>query len=423
MNQNIPGEVSLYSDLTLAKEPGTIFNIDNPPQKSKYKYSIYLPKLTGLGFISAPENQLAVSFGTTMSASEVFTRPGFKALPPKEETLKLIAESFQGFNSPFPLFDQAAFMHRFESTEPNTNDPSWWACLNIVLALTHRFRDSTSPDKNEVHDAWGYLQNALAVVNLLTTMQSTLLSVQALLGMAIVLQGSSHQGPVSVLTASAIKLAQRLGMNRDWYPPGLSVAEIEQRKRVFWLAYCLDKDISLQTGQPPTQNEDDMDMEVPSKIDGTPFGPDDPKSVDFFNSRIRLALIQGQIYKRLCSVKAAKQSGNERVRAAKELQVALQTWKSGVPIDFEDGYRATTLQWGCSDPNLHPVTVILKLTFFNSLATIYSSLPTFPRYREIYGTEDPAEYLMSASITHVAEARTVIKLLQVTPKRHYACIW
>jgi Fungal specific transcription factor domain len=313
-------------------------------------------------------------------------------------------------------------MSTFESLDTNINDPGWWACLNVVLALAHQFRGTTTQDREEDREAWGYFQNALAVSNQLTTMHSTLSSVQALLGISLVILGTPNQGPVSLLTSSAIKQAQRMGLHRRCQEPGLSAVEIEERKRVFWIAYSLDKDISLQTGQPPTQDDDDMDVELPSENNRTLIHPGESNNTDFFGFRARLAIIQGQIYKRLLSVKASKQSATERVIAAKELEAMLQTWRASVPIEFLRDYCGPTLQVPTSDTSRHPV--ILQLSYFKSLAIIYGSLPILPWHREIQASEDPAELqFMSAPITYATEARKAINLLQVTPRRKYACIW
>ncbi|PVH68733.1 hypothetical protein DL98DRAFT_629364 [Cadophora sp. DSE1049] len=332
-----------------------------------------------------PESQMAIASWNLTPVSNVFMRRAFKVLPPKDETLNLIKKFFQGFNSAFPLFDQAAFMSTFESPDTNINDPGWWACLNVVLALTHRFRGATGLDMEEDREAWGYFQNALVVSNQLATMHSTLSSVRC-------------------------------------QEPGLNAAEFEQRKRVFWIAYSLDKDISLQTGQPPTQDDDNMDVELPFKNNGAPTRPDEPNNADFFHFRARLAMIQGQIYKRLCSVKATQQSVTERVMAAKELETMLQIWRASIPINFQQDCFRPNLQVPTLDPNLRPV--ILQLAYFNSLTTIYGSLPILPMYNEIQGSEDPVEvHIMSAPIACAAEARKAIKLLQATPQRNYACIW
>jgi hypothetical protein len=50
----------------------------------------------------------------------------FKQLPPKDEAQLLIQETFQSFNAPFPIFDQASFIRNFEARYPHdeSNDPA-----------------------------------------------------------------------------------------------------------------------------------------------------------------------------------------------------------------------------------------------------------------------------------------------------------
>jgi hypothetical protein len=367
------------------------------------------------------ENQSPITPWNLASNSSVFTRRVVKVLPPKDEVLALINLSFQGFNIVYPLFDQAVFMHMFETLGTSTSDPAWWACLNVVLALTHRIHDKMTLEKEGDDEAWGYFQNALAVSDQLTAMNSSLMSVQALLGMSLVLMGTPNHGQVSILISSAIKLAHGMGLHSRSQGSSFSDVEIEQRKRVFWVAYCLDKEISLQTGQPPTQDEDNMDIDLPFGNIGAPIRPGESEYVDFFNLQVRLAIIQGQIYKRLCSMKAIKQSVTERVMAAKELEAVLQTWRESIPIDYEQYYHKPTFQVPTFDPNLPPVT--LQLGYFNSLTAIYGSLPTLPMYHEIQGIEELAEVQVSAPMTYAAEAREAMKLLQTTPQRKYPCVW
>ncbi len=345
-----------------------------------------------------------------------------KALPPKDRVLSLVEKSFQGFHPAYPLFDKARFMSVFDSLDTSVNDPGRWACLNVVLALTPQFQHGMAQDMEEDCETWGYFQTAFAVVGQLMTMHVTLWSVQALLGMALVIQGTPNQGPVSLLISAAMRLAHRMGLHKRCQNPNISAAEIEERKRVFWIAYSLDKDLSLRMGQPSAQDDDDMDVELPSEIDSSLIYPGESTRMNFFNFRARLAMIQGQIYKRLYSVKATKQAVSERVVAATELEAMLQSWRANVPIEFMQDYYEPFLQVPTSGTIRHPI--ILQLVYFNSLAIVYNSLPALPRYRELQGTGDPMEFqLLSAPLIYATEARKAIKLLQVIPRRRYACIW
>ena len=345
-----------------------------------------------------------------------------RALPPKDRLLSLVEKSFQGFHPAYPLFDKARFMSALDSLDTSANDPGRWACLNVVLALTPQFQHEATQDTKEDCEAWGYFETAFALVGQLITMHVTLWSVQALLGMAIVIQGTPDQGPVSLLVSAAMKLAHRMGLHKRCENLNISAAEIEERKRVFWIAYSLDKDLSLRMRQPSTQDDDDMDVELPSENDSSLIYRGELTGMNFFKFRARLAMIQGQIYKRLYSVKASKQAVAERVVAATELEAMLQSWRASVPIEFMQDYYGPVLQMPTSGINQRPI--ILQLLYFNSLAIVYNSLPALPRYRELGQTGDPMEFwLLSAPLIYTTEARKAIKLLQVTPRRRYACIW
>lgn len=336
--------------------------------------------------------------------------------------LSLVEMSFQGFHPVYPLFDKARFMSVFDSLDTSVDDPARWACLNVVLALTPQFQHGTAQDMEENCETWGYFQTAFAVVGQLMTMHVTLWSVQALLGMALVLQGTPNQGPVSLLISAAMKLAHRLGLHKQCQNPNISAVEIEERKRVFWIAYSLDKDLSLQMGQPSAQDDDDMDVELPSEIDSSLFSPGELINLNFFKLRARLAMIQGQIYKRLYSVKATKQAVAERVVAATELEAMLQSWRASIPPELIQDYYGPILQRPTSGTIRHPI--ILQLLYFNTLAIVYNSLPALPRYHELWEIGDPTEVqLLSSPLIYANEARKAINLLQVTPRRRYACIW
>lgn len=336
--------------------------------------------------------------------------------------LGLVEKSFQGFYTAYPLFNKARFISLLDSIGIGVYDPGRWACLNIVLALASQFQYGPVQDVKEDAESWNYFKNAYAVVGQLMTMHVTLWSLQALLGMAIVIQGTPVQGPVSLLISAAIKLAHRMGLHQRCLDPSLSPAEIEERKVVFWIAYSFDKDLSLQMGQPSTQDDDDMDVDFPSEIDASSIHPDESASIKLLNFRARLAVIQGQIYKRLYSMKAIKQPVVERVAAARELEGMLHSWRANVPAECLRDYPGSVLQVPASSTLRHPI--ILQLLYFDTLYILYDALPALPRYRGLHGTGYPMEFeLLSAPLIYATEARKAIKLLHVTPRKKYACVW
>lgn len=123
--------------------------------------------------------------------SDIFVRRTFLPLPPRDEALSLLKDFFENFNCMFPLFHEPTFMHlvdRHYSRDPYEGS-GWWASLNIALAIAHRLRVmSNLVPQDEDQKGWGYLKNALGVLTELTMRNTDLLSVQAMLGMVMLLR-------------------------------------------------------------------------------------------------------------------------------------------------------------------------------------------------------------------------------------------
>ena len=54
--------------------------------------------------------------------------------------------------------------------------------------------------------------------------------------------GTPNPQPSFFLVAAAIRLANSIGLHKRGSGFNLNSVEIEQRKRVFWIAYILDKE-------------------------------------------------------------------------------------------------------------------------------------------------------------------------------------
>lgn len=372
------------------------------------------------------DSQFPVPDWKLTTASDIFSRRDVKPLPPKYEAQLLIQEAFEGYNAVFPIFDQLSFLRAFEVRYPvdERDDVAWWACLNVVFALAHRFRAIRTQDSDsEDFHAWGYLQNALAVVAELTLLEPGLLAVQALLGMAVVLEATPHPEPCSVLISTAMKLAQRMKLHRRNQGSDLSSAEGEQRTRVFWVAYVIDKEISLRTGDPPAQNDDDMDVDLPAET--TNLSVVGINDVNLFNLHIGLAIVLGQIYKNLSSAKARKISQDERSLVSKQLLAMLNAWHRSVPDEF----ASNDTRPASAPKSLHTLlhSVILNFTHLNAVNTIHSLSRIDSPWNT--GSTGPSAQPQLPSVNTLndalclSEARKSMQLLPMMPQGNYAYVW
>ncbi|KAF9881234.1 fungal specific transcription factor domain-containing protein [Colletotrichum karsti] len=365
--------------------------------------------------------------------SDLFRRPIFRPLPPKHEALSLLKDYFENFNCMFPLFHQPTFMHLVE--RQYSDDPyegtGWWASLNCALGFAHRLRVmSNLVPQEEDEKAWGYIKNALGTFAELTMRNTDLLSVQALLGMALFMQGTPNPQPTFVLVATAIRLAHTIGLHKKGTGFNLNPIEIEQRKRVFWIAYMLDKDLCLRAGRPPAQDDNDMNVELPDadpedNIGNIPLA-DGKGKMNLFRVMCEFATIESKVYSRLYSTKATKQSDGELLNTIGELDQELEEWKDRIPIDFRPEHEIKA-----SHTPLILHVVMLHLTYYNCLTTIHRM-----SVHHGYWTSRLSNYaiqglnakplnprVFSSSALCTAAARASISLLKYMPQGDSSSVW
>ncbi|KAH7070759.1 fungal-specific transcription factor domain-containing protein [Paraphoma chrysanthemicola] len=364
---------------------------------------------------------------------DIFKRRVYKQLPPKHEALSLLKDYFENFNCMFPLFHEPTFMHLVD--KHYSDDPyegsGWWASLNVALAYAHRLRVmSNLVPAEEDEKAWQYLKNAMSVMVELTMRNTDLLSVQALLGIGLFLLGTPNPQPTYFFIATAMRLAHSIGLHKKGANFNLNSAEVEQRKRVFWIAYMLDKDICLRSGRPPIQDDDDMNVELPSEAPPDNIGniplADGKGTMNLFRLMCTFGIIQSNVYKGLYSVKASKQTDGELLNTIGELDRELEEWKDSIPLEFRPEHDIKA-----SHTPLILQVAVLHLGYYNCLTTIHrmsvhhgywtSRLSNFAIQGLNARPLNPRVF-MSAQLC-VQAARASIHLLKYIPKGDLSCVW
>ncbi|ETN40371.1 uncharacterized protein HMPREF1541_04648 [Cyphellophora europaea CBS 101466] len=363
---------------------------------------------------------------------DIFVRRVFKPLPPKEEALSLFKDFFENFNCMFPLYHEPTFMHLVD--KQYSRDPyegsGWWASINVALAIAYRIRvmSNVVPQEDD-QKAWLYLKNAMGVLTELTLRNTDLLSVQALLGMALFLGGTPNPQPSFFLISAAIRQSHSIGLHKRGSAFNLNPIEAEQRKRVFWIAYMLDKDTCLRSGRPPAQDDDDMNVELPSNDPPDNIGNiplEGGGKVNLFRLMCEFAIISSKVYRRLYSVQASRQTDGELLNTIGEIDKELEAWKDSIPLDFRPEHEIKT-----SHTPLILHIVVLHFSYYNCLTTIHRM-----SVHHGYWTSRLSEYaiqglnarplnprVFSSAALCVAAARASIHLIKYIPQGDFACVW
>lgn len=284
-------------------------------------------------------------------------RPKSLDLPPLDQVLPLVHVFLEKFNSVLPLFHPQTILrviHECYNLDPQHRDPVAWSAVHVVLALAYRHcpLGKTNAAKSQEH-----LGKAHSVLPELALGDVQLLNVQVLVGMVMLIQGAQDLQPALILLATTMRLAHKIGLHSRAFSAHLCPTVARQRACVFWLAYILDKDLSLRAKQPSIQLDDDIDLDLPyphladyeaggipvldnvSFTEGTIFTVDGAVKLDYFVTRIQLAVIEGGVYDYLYSTRSQKRSPEERSRALDSVSRALELWKTSVPQEFQ-GHEA-----------------------------------------------------------------------------------
>jgi hypothetical protein len=202
------------------------------------------------------------------------------------------------------------------------------------MALAHSSGHATvEQPKAFVEDC---IRKAQSVLTGLIMGDLDLKSLQVVLGLVLAFHQMPDMRPASVLISTAFRLIHEMRIHRREGYEAVSEAEALQRSRVFWVAYILDRDISMRIRQPPVHQDADTDLDLPA--DGAnldelaligAIGGD--MNFSAFRSRVHLAQIQGQVYNCLFSVQARYKSPDERSMDVARLRMQLTHWRMQIP--------------------------------------------------------------------------------------------
>lgn len=125
----------------------------------------------------------------------------------------------------------------------------------------------------------------------------------------------------------------------------------DQRKQghgrsLFWICYIFDKDISIRYSQPPCLTEDYCDLTLPagwdniydsSPLSNGSFRCESDTAVEFipcFSEDLHLSQIKEKIGRFLCSPHTPNLSDSQLLCHIRQLDLDLETWRSGIPVDY-----------------------------------------------------------------------------------------
>lgn len=187
------------------------------------------------------------------SIEEGISARGFTPLIPPAMSKHLIKNSFGEITSEYLLFDVSNFMEllgaQYAVSPSGLGDNcARWASINAVLALVIRSKAAPGAGKGLSDIIHAFYRNAFAVLLDLILQDPSLLSIQALLAMAMFAQGTPDHQEFIMLVTSASRQLEMLNLSQPTLWLELDSEEMEQCRQVFRIAHILDKKVGMRYG-------------------------------------------------------------------------------------------------------------------------------------------------------------------------------
>ena len=279
-------------------------------------------------------------------------------MPSEEIVRHAINVYLATFNSGMPLFDPRSLLQVVDDwygLSPDRlrtqDEKSSWATINVALALAHcHGAGNLHLAASQTISVSRCLENAQSTLGNILDEDANLQHIQVLLGLGILFLGSRPDDvrAAMMFTSTGVRLAQAMGMHRmnryDGDSHYMAADEMAQRKRVFWIAYVLDRDVAARMKQAPILQDADIDLDLPADDDAGTIHLSRPVDstmdayvtgsdirFNLFRARVELARIQGRVYECALSVRASTMDPGESGRLAQSIRLSLQQWKARLP--------------------------------------------------------------------------------------------
>lgn len=158
--------------------------------------------------------------------------------------------------------------------------------------------------------------------------QGSVLFVETLALVGFFMQNLNRRDAASLYIGSALRMAITLGLHQEPTAAGIEEEAKEHRRRVWWSVYSLDRIHSVKSGNPITIHDEDIGVELPSRLPSEPgFCP-----AVVLRHYTKLSQINGQI---MTSIYRRKpKSGTSLMAAVQSIVLALSRWQQELPDEL-----------------------------------------------------------------------------------------
>ncbi|KIW09820.1 hypothetical protein PV08_11921 [Exophiala spinifera] len=412
-----------YTSRVVAQASGTRNSGSNlPTPKSSIGTSSAISAVRERFFASLPDSNVVRRLRTQMQhgglTSSIFTH-----LSSKAHLETLFKEAYSNTNCQWPLFDHHSLIQLLDEEYASDGSsihksPARWGLLNSALAIAIQSKAAEDSYSGMIDLSWHFFKTSFGVFPAIAARGTDIVALEALLAMALFMQGSSDARTTSLLVSEAARLSTTLGFHRSSFYMGMDHITAERHKRAFWIAYILDKDISIKTRIPSSYNDDDISLGYPSPdslgCPGKTAVSEIRVDAAVFRLRAQLAVIESCIQNQLYSEKATNCGPDMCSAAVSELNCRLEDWKGQVAATIRPGH----VDWSTVGPGRETI-LALHLVYYRAMNAVHS----WAAYHMPVDGINLASQSISSNFIHTTMAHASIQLLQFLPPLTPGCLW
>jgi hypothetical protein len=350
-------------------------------------------------------------------------------LPPPDDGSALLNELLYDFNSRIPLFQPEAIYNHVRDSYSGEADtsPMKWVLTYIALGIGHRMRAmSLFAKEDDTSNGEWYLNKCLARLPDLLLHKPSLLLMQALLGVAILLQSSVRSSKAALFVATAMRMAQNLGYNEEDLGGEDREARGQQEANVFWIAFFMDTRMNLREMRPNTQKLVDIGVTLPTLADSNSWLLNTSEvvlnqAINFFPLHASLAIIQAEASEELFSVRARQRAPAITTTIFGNMIAELEIWKNTNPLSGTNGLSILNSMYR-SDV-IHSMN--LEASYFATLYQLHAAnaIGGFSLKADVFSPDNLRTIAGMICSTIYVDARRLLEFAAVATQGTVSVIW
>ncbi|PVH98706.1 hypothetical protein DM02DRAFT_615642 [Periconia macrospinosa] len=348
-------------------------------------------------------------------------------LPSPELGILLLKEYLMDSNTVFPLYRPQSIVEHLRICYEGRSDNSAlaWASVYVVFGLAHRIRGmsaTATAEDDQVAD-W-YLCKILPTVSGLLVAEPTFGLVQCLLGLAMLIRSSKDYTPHGLYVSTALRIAQSLAYSdHDDASDQNADIDIDQQRRVLWLAFIMDTEENIFTNLPTTHRRGDLPSTCPREDPHDALGivtaAEGDLKINIFALRVQLVLIQSDAIEEIFSIRSRRVPPEEFIAKANRILGRLEAWHNN------ELFRRTPEQL---------MELLYRSDLFHTLAIEASYFATVFRIRAILalGMDPRINPFSFVNLTRISEVKDLecfkeadqfLGILSRTPHAEIGICW